>query len=239
MLRKLNEFLSLFSYETAELTALEIAEWLGRPKSTVYRVLARVADEGFLDRDEATGCYRVGIFFAVLADLAPRSTSLQRLVFPVLPRLSRETQESVTLLVRHGGEGLAIAVVESVQPLMVPMLRGGHLPLHVTSGGKVLLAWLPDDERRSVLRAPLERYTEHTVTNIAQLMGELDRALAGVRDGARRRRRWRAGTASGRPVARRRAQRRRVDRTSAARSCRGGPGVVSWPRKNMRLPLTK
>jgi DNA-binding IclR family transcriptional regulator len=107
VLRKLDEFLSLFSYETAELTALEIAEWLGRPKSTVYRVFARVADEGFLDRDEATGCYRVGIFFAVLADLAPRSTSLQRLVFPVLLRLSRETQESVTLLVRHGGAWVA------------------------------------------------------------------------------------------------------------------------------------
>lgn len=175
MLRKLNDILSLFTYDQPELTASEIAEILGRPRSTIYRLLARVADEGFLDHDEDTGRYRVGMRLAVLGDLAQRSTTLQRVILPVLQRLSRDLRATATIMVRAGSEGLTIEVVESLQPIMLPVLLGGHLPLHATAGGKVLLSCLTEEQRREVLRPPLKRYTRFTVTNIARLTNELER----------------------------------------------------------------
>jgi len=51
------------------------------------------------------------------------------------------------------------------------------VPAHCTAGGKVLLAWR-DRWRDSVLSAPLERFTDRTVTEPAALRRELE----GVRE---------------------------------------------------------
>jgi DNA-binding IclR family transcriptional regulator len=54
---------------------------------------------------------------------------------------------------------------------------GSRLPLHATGVGKVLLAHAPDDVRRAVLGAPLQRLTPYTITQPATL----ERQLARVR----------------------------------------------------------
>lgn len=175
MLKKLNDILSLFTPMRPELTALDISELLDRPKSTVYRLLTSVADAGFLDYDELTARYRVGIRLAALGEIAQRSTTLQRTVYPTLVRLSGETRETATLMVRSGSQGTTIEMVESFEPIMVPAVLGGHPPLHASAGGKVLLAWLSLPQRREILRTPLTRFTLTTITDRAKLEGELDR----------------------------------------------------------------
>lgn len=173
VLKKLTEILSLFTPDHPELAPLDVAGRLRLPRSTVYRLLSNIAEAGFLDYDEVTGCYRLGIRLASLGDLAQRSTRLQRTVYPTLQRLSAETQETATLMVRSGSEGLTIDVVESFQPLMVPGLLGGRLPLHASAGGKVLLAQMPEPERRALLRQPLKRYTATTITDYGRFSSEL------------------------------------------------------------------
>ena len=43
---------------------------------------------------------------------------------------------------------------------------GDHTPLHCTAVGKVLVAFLPNDERRNLIpRLHLDRYTEETITD--------------------------------------------------------------------------
>lgn len=174
MLTKLNEILSLFTLERPELTALDIAERLGRPRSTVYRLLSSIADAGFLDYDEVSGRYRVGIRLAALGGLAQRSTTLQRVVHPTLLRLSAEVRETATLMVRSGSEGITIDMVECIQPVMLPGVLGGHLPLHASAGGKALLAWLAPERLLGALQQPLKRYTATTIIDIGQLEDELD-----------------------------------------------------------------
>jgi DNA-binding IclR family transcriptional regulator len=55
---------------------------------------------------------------------------------------------------------------------------GRRIPLHATSDGKVLLAYLPDAERAACLTPPLSRFTAHTITGI----GAFSRVLAEVRE---------------------------------------------------------
>jgi DNA-binding IclR family transcriptional regulator len=52
---------------------------------------------------------------------------------------------------------------------------GSRLPLHSTGVGKVLLAHAPDDVRRAVLAAPLQRMTAYTITQPAALERQLAR----------------------------------------------------------------
>ena len=146
MIRKLDQILSLFTHDRPELTGPEIAQLVGRPKSTVYRLLGNFTVAGYLDQDQDTARYRLGIRLASLGEIARHSTSLQRVALPSLRQLAEDTGELATLMVLSGAEGVTIDVVESYHPLMLPGLLGGHLPLHATAGGKALLAWRVDEE---------------------------------------------------------------------------------------------
>jgi DNA-binding IclR family transcriptional regulator len=185
MFDKLNAILGLFTAERAEWSAGEVAVALGMARSTTYRLLTRIAAAQFLDLDEQIGRYRLGIRFAALGVLAQRSTSLQRAARPELQRLAASTNETATLMVRARFEGITVDVVDSVQPLMVPGLLGGHLPLHASAGGKVLLSWMPPSERAVVLRRPLVAHTASTITEVPALEAEIaairERGFATVR----------------------------------------------------------
>src|SRR5215475_14407995 len=61
MIDKADAILALFTPEQPELAVIEIAALLRRPRSSVYRILSRMAQVGFLDQDPATGRYRIGI----------------------------------------------------------------------------------------------------------------------------------------------------------------------------------
>lgn len=177
MLIKLTKVLALFSYERPELTARDIATRLRLPKSTAYRLLHRVESAGFLDRDECTGLYRLGIHLAIWGDLARHSTSLQRIADPVLRRLSAETSETATVMVLDGISGVNVQMMECFQPLMLPGLLGGRMPLHATAGGKVFLAWASPARQKVLLKTPLERFTRTTITDVAALKRELKRSF--------------------------------------------------------------
>lgn len=164
MIRKLDRVLSLFSLERTELNGPEIATLIGRPKSTVYRLLANFTEAGYLDQDPDTGRYRLGIRLAALGDVARHSTSLQRLALPMLRDLTEETGELADLTVLAGTQLVTIEVVESLHPIPVPGLLGGHPPVHATAAGKVLLAWRPEHELVRFLRPPLKRFTAKTIT---------------------------------------------------------------------------
>ena len=174
MLATLKTVLALFSDRTPELAALEIAERLGRPRSSVYRLLRTFEEAGFLDYDERSSRYRLGIRLAALGALAQQSSPLQRALHPVLIRLARESGECATLLVRSGAVATTVDIVYAPQPLVVPGVLGGHPPLHASAGGKVLTAWLADGERRALLGETLTRYTAATITDLPTLMEQLD-----------------------------------------------------------------
>lgn len=178
MFDKLNTILALFSVELPEWSAAEVALSLHMPRSTTYRLLSRIAEAGFLDVDAPAGRYRLGIKLASLGAVAQRSTTLQRAAHPVLRRLAAEAHETATVMVRAGWEGITIDAAMSMQPLMVPGLLGTRMPLHASAGGKVLLAWMSDTERRTVVRSTLEVHTRHTIIDPDALDIELQRVKA-------------------------------------------------------------
>jgi DNA-binding IclR family transcriptional regulator len=165
MLHNAMAVLDLFTFQHSELGVIEAAELLGRHKSTVSRWLSAMEEAGFLERDPATQRYRISMRLASLAEVARRSTSLQRLARPILERLAAETGETTNLTVLDGGEAVNIEGAESPRPIMHVGWVGRRLPLHASASAKALLAWRPPEEVRAFFRPPLARFTPATITD--------------------------------------------------------------------------
>jgi DNA-binding IclR family transcriptional regulator len=153
-------------------TAPDLAECCGLNRSTAWRILATLEEEGLVDRDPATNRYSIGHAVVRLASAA--ADSLPRLARPHLEELSRRTGETVSLAVPRR---LQLVYVDQVQAphVMAADWLGRAVPLHATSTGKALLAWLPADELDAALAQPLARFTERTITDPAALREELGR----------------------------------------------------------------
>ena len=167
--------LELFTPFRRELRVGEAAELLGRPKSTVSRWMSEMAEAGFLDREDGSGRYRLGMRLAALAELARQSTSLQRLARPALERITLATGETSDLVLLLGRSAVNVEAVESRRPIKHVGWVGRRLPLHATAAGKALLAWRPEGDLRGLLRYPLKRYTSGTIVDRDALREEFAR----------------------------------------------------------------
>ena len=173
MLRKAMEVLDLFTPQRKELGVTEVADLLGRPKSTVSRWMGAMEEAGFLDRDPAAGRYRVSLRLAAVGEMARQSTSLQRVARPALERLTAATGETANLVVIVGTEGVNIEAAESPRPVMHMGMVGRRFPLHASAACKAILASMGEAEARALLPRQLERRTPATITDPQRLMEEL------------------------------------------------------------------
>lgn len=125
--------------DARELGVTELARQLDLHKNNVFRLLATLEEEGYVEKNEATDRYRLGLGCLELAHAFSRNHSLPQLARPVLIELTRETGESAHLGVLSGFE---VMHLDSEQPdrLVVTNSRiARRLPAHCTALGKVLL----------------------------------------------------------------------------------------------------
>jgi IclR family transcriptional regulator, KDG regulon repressor len=174
MLQNAFEVLRLFTPNRTEIGVLEAAELLDRPISTVSRWLAAMGTAGFLDRDPASGRYRLGIQLIAFGEIARRSTFVQRLALPALGYLTQKTEETSTLGFLEDHAAFDAAVEESPRVIRPAAYVGRRYPLHPTAVGKVLLAWREREEVLRRLPDELPRYTEATIIDKGDFLSELE-----------------------------------------------------------------
>jgi len=170
------DILLCFSQEQPELTLTEISARLGLHKSTVHRLLATLQAEHFVQRDPATGTYRLGARLLELATLVTGHSDLPRRARPYLNRLVQEYRETADLAVLEGDSMVYLEVIQSPQPVRLAVAPGRRLSLHSTASGKAFLAHLPQAEARRLVASDLARYTERTLTDEAALWRDLQLA---------------------------------------------------------------
>ena len=136
---------------------MEVATRLDADKSAALRSLAFLEDRGMLRRDTATKKYRIGPSLLSLAAIAIRRADLPHVAQPYLTQLRDLTDETVSLHVRVADERVCIAGAESSQVIQRVLTIGEPVSLVLGPSGKVILAFLPDEERaRIVARADAE-----------------------------------------------------------------------------------
>lgn len=147
---------------------------LGVARSTAHRLLSMLTHHGFVHQDRVTKAYRAGRVLVEIGLATVGDLDIRRRAHSHLQRLSAETGETVNLMMLEGNRARFIDSVEGTHAVRVGSRTGVLLPAHSTSGGKALLAELPDDELdRLYAGAELTRVTDTTMTDLGTLREEL------------------------------------------------------------------
>ena len=168
------DVLELFASASAELSQTEISDTLGLPMPTVHRLVALLAERGWLERDPASRRLRLGMAMVRLMPAVLAGMRLPELSRQHLLRLASELKETVNLATLDGGEVVYMSSETAGRLLTSRATVGMRLPAHCTALGKCLLAQLPADAARVALGdEPYERRTERTLTTWASLAADL------------------------------------------------------------------
>ncbi|SDG85692.1 transcriptional regulator, IclR family [Lentzea fradiae] len=156
----------------------EIAGELGVHKSTVSRLVSVLESRGLVEQLGERGKYAIGFGVVRLAGAATGRMDLSKLGQPVCETLADAFGETVNIAVHDAGVAINITQARGSAAVSAVNWIGRRTPLHATSSGKILLAYLPADERKRLASQPLDAYTENTVVDGERLLAELDTVAA-------------------------------------------------------------
>jgi DNA-binding IclR family transcriptional regulator len=171
MLERGVQVLQAFRPRGGSLTLPALAERTGLPKPTVHRLAEALVELGLLER-LAVG-YRPGLGLFELGELVPAKADLRETALPFMQDLYEATHETVHLGIRDGLDVLYAEKIRGHGGVDVPSRVGGRLPLSSTGVGKALLAYAEPGVIQEVLSRPLRRLTGHSITDPANLAGQL------------------------------------------------------------------
>jgi len=168
--------LRILATDNEPLRVGEIAKRMGLDRTTAYRIVVTLENCGFLEKKPGTKEYRLGVGSFEVGSAYLRATDLYSVARPAMIELSSRVQEAVHWAILSEGQSVCIDKIESPRGLGTTSKIGRASPLHVSSVGKVLLAFQKDETREHVLQSmELTQYTVRTITSMDALKEELER----------------------------------------------------------------
>lgn len=153
---------------------LELAERIGLPKTTVYRILATLVARGLVWRDPIRHAYCLGSRTIELARKAYAMPDLVAAARFELRTLRDLTGETTYLAALDGADAISLERCEGAHNVRSASVLGVRKPLYCTSQGKAMLSRLPDAERDALVAAmTLRPLTPKTLTDRRSLRKEL------------------------------------------------------------------
>ncbi len=169
------DILELMAKSPDGLALRDVSAQLEAPKSSLLPLLRALTARGYLAQGRA-GEYRLGPGALDLGAAAPMTRELVEVARPAAVDLMRRTGETV-FVGTLSSDRSSIVYVTKVESDHVIRYAGGvgdRRPLHATSSGKAILAFLSEEEREEILRSlSLARHTERTVTSLSALRASL------------------------------------------------------------------
>lgn len=148
-----------------------IARRSGLPLTTTHRLVHELTRHSALVRG-VDGDYEIGSKLWSLGILASVHADLREVALPYMEDLRQLGNDVVQIAVLDGVRGLVVERIAGSRAMEVLSKPGTRLPLHATAVGKVLLAFGDEDLLDAVISS-LDRYTEQTITDSAQLRAQL------------------------------------------------------------------
>jgi IclR family transcriptional regulator, pca regulon regulatory protein len=143
-----------------------------------HRYVITLVALGYLEQG-ASRKYRLGLRVTDLGMLALNSTGLREHSHPYLEELRQRTSYTVSLSVLDGSDILyvdrACSFRQGQSKIDLGLHPGSRLPAYCTSMGKILLAYLPEDERCERLAdVKLAERGPNTIMSKSALRDELE-----------------------------------------------------------------
>src|SRR5210317_1233480 len=119
----------------------QLSEKLAMNKTSVFRLLATFENRGYVEREEQSGKYRLGLSAYEIGQKFLSRMGLLRHARPVVERLARGCNEAVYIVVKRRKEVLFLDMVDTTQKVKIVSLVGKRYPLDSTAAGQVLMAF--------------------------------------------------------------------------------------------------
>lgn len=157
-------------------TLSELAASTGLPMPTIHRLMQSLVAGGHV-RKEHSHRYALGSRLIRLGEVA--GLTLGSHAMPFLRQLAQDIGETANLAMLDGDSVVYVAQAPSRHAMRMFTEVGRHVLPHCTGVGKALLACLPAGQVRELVgRTGMPPRTEHTITDPAALLDELDRVRA-------------------------------------------------------------
>jgi IclR family transcriptional regulator, acetate operon repressor len=174
---KIVQVIELLATSSQGVTLKKVQQSLGLNKGTAFRILRTLESHRVAARNE-DGTYALGNRVLWWETCYRRKRDLSKLVRPHLEKLRDLTSETATFSIMMGNQTVVIDQAVSQHATSTRFDIGFSAPLHAGATGRVMLAHLDPEKRKSLLSQPLERFTERTITQRRRLEQELNKCLA-------------------------------------------------------------
>lgn len=176
-IKSLDRAMEVFEYlSQAQGKALTtIADETGQSPATVYRILVTLEGRGLVEFDPTEQLWHIGSRAFVIGARYLRRTSLVDRARPIMRRLMELTGETANLGVEREGAVLFVSQVETHASIRAFFPPGTLSPMHASGIGKALLAGMNGERLERLLRTRgLDAFTDHTITDKAALLADLE-----------------------------------------------------------------
>jgi DNA-binding IclR family transcriptional regulator len=155
----------------------DLVDKTGFNSSAIHRICSILVKRGYLFHKHKRSKYLISQKFLLFSGINKYALGIKEQALPFLERLSKETSETVDLLIFDGTSLFSMATILPKQFLRaVPDTANAQpFPLHCTAIGKMLLASLSDEKFETVIaNTVLTANTDNTILDKDQLRSEID-----------------------------------------------------------------
>ena len=158
-------------------TIRDLVTALKLPRTTIYRILNTLQLHDMVHRDDG-GAYSLGSRLLTLAShvaIGAGQVDLAAIAQPIMDQLADDIGEASKLTVIDKDGTLVLATASARREYALSVNPGQRLTAHAGAAGKLLLAYMPEADRKAWLSRPLQSFTPRTLTDPKRLASELTR----------------------------------------------------------------
>jgi len=144
--------LEYFAERRRPASAAEVADDLGWPRSSTFKLLGTLATLGYLYEPQGRGAYYPSPRWLELAEQVAQADPLPPQVQRLLADVAAETGETTAISAPAGTFAMFVAARESRHAVRYFAQVGERVPIHASSAGRALLAQMPAEEREVLYR---------------------------------------------------------------------------------------
>ena len=166
--------LELLAHSRKALNVSEISRTLRLPKSSTFRMLIALENEGCVQKDVHNGRYRFGFRLVNLSRAAVENLQIREVARPFLISLMLSTGMAIHLSVLAHGQAIIIEKIEAPGFGKIGTWPGRAMDINSTASGKALIAFLsPEEFEREVKSRAFVKHNQKTITSPAKLKEHL------------------------------------------------------------------
>lgn len=173
------DVIELLASSRNDLSLSEIKKCLHIPRQSLIRILNTLCDGKIIERGEQRGFYRLGMRLLHIGDKFQDKIALRSIALPFMQELAEKTNKTIELSTLDRDQLILIEQIEGSEGVRLYSRIGSVYPyFHAVAAGKIYLAHMPEEKRRTVLeKIGLPAVTSYTTTSITKLEKELTKVI--------------------------------------------------------------